>query len=95
MGGTPLWVESEGASVFESLGKCLYNMFNTVFFLTKNYRQGGATAHELADFFVNYRKGALSEEDWNWFESRARDPVSDNELDGSKDGEEQQYPSYD
>ena len=95
MGGTPLWVESEGASVFESLGKCLYNMFNTVFFLTKNYRQGRATAHDLADFLVNYRKGALSEENWNWFESRARERFSDHEFDGASDAGIHLYPTND
>ena len=78
LGGTPLWVEaSSSTSNNEALGKCLYSTFNTVFFLTKNYRQGSAHARDLATFLSNYRNGALANEDWRWFESRSREHVSE------------------
>jgi hypothetical protein len=78
MGGTPLWVEATSStSNNEALGKLLYNMFNTVFFLTQNYRQGSAHARDLANFLANYRNGALTDEDWMWFESRSREHVSE------------------
>lgn len=95
MGGTPLWVESEKSSSFEALGKCLYRMFNTVFVLTTNYRQGTANAHDLADFLANYRKGVLSEENWTWFESRSRDHISDHEYETASEAGIHLYPTND
>jgi hypothetical protein len=81
MGGTPLWVEANSStSNNEALGKCLYSMFKTVFFLTMNYRQGSAHARDLAAFLANYRNGSLTNEDWFWFESRSREQVSEIEF---------------
>ena len=50
IGGTPLWVDAErSTSVTEALGKVLYGMFKTVFFLTRNYRQSSPQAKHLAN----------------------------------------------
>ena len=75
------------------MGKCLYQLFNIVFFLTKNYRQGTANAHDLADFLANYRKGALSDDNWSWFESRSRERFADQEYDVASEGGVHLYPT--
>jgi len=94
MGGTPLWAESLSSSNDkETVGKCLYQLFNIVFFLTKNYRQGTANAHDLADFLANYRKGALSADNWSWFESRSRERFADQEYDVASEGGVHLYPT--
>jgi ATP-dependent DNA helicase PIF1 len=82
VGGTPLWADVDG-NVSDLLGKSLYGMFRTVFFLTRNYRQNSASAHDLANFLCNYRAGELSEADWAWFESRSREQVADAEFENA------------
>ena len=91
MGGSPLWVDSDKGN--EALGKCLYNLFNTVFFLSKNYRQGTSHAHDLADFLSNYRMGVLTEDNWTWFESRSRERLLD--YDNATEAGIHLYPTND
>ena len=96
MGGHPLWVDVDsGASESESIGMMLYRLFSTVFVLTKNYRQGAAHAHDLADFLANYRVGALTEENWRWFESRAQDHAEPAEFLAATESGIHLYPTND
>ena len=94
VGGTPLWADVDG-NVSDLLGKSLYGMFRTVFFLTRNYRQNSASAHDLAIFLCNYRAGELSEANWAWFDSRSREQVADAEFDDAFSTGIHLYPTND
>jgi len=96
MGGHPLWVDVASAnSDCEAIGMMLYGLFSTVFCLTKNYRQGTAHAHDLADFLANYRMGALTDENWRWFESRSQDCVAAAEFSAASESGIHLYPVND
>jgi hypothetical protein len=54
---------------------------------------GTANALDLADFLANYRKGALSADNWSWFESRSRERFADQEYDIASEGGVRLYPT--
>ena len=85
VGGSPLWAEVSSASEEEQFGKSIYKLFDNIFYLVKNYRQGSPEGAALATFLCNYRNGALTEEDFLWFESRSSE-VLDNFQDACNVG---------